>query len=448
MLRYQQQYSFFDAAKVSDSIRFVNLADAIAAGRFENVLARIIEEVERFGPALVFVDSFLSVIKVAEDKGADATDLQQFVQQLGMHLTSWQATTFLIGEYVSLDSEANPIFTVADGILWLAQSVHRNSMVRKIQVTKMRGSATLAGLHTFRISGNGLQVFPRTLLPALPWTHPAGAVDGTVPASAIAPQPTSPQRNARRATPPRLSMGIPVLDEMMCGGLPAGYSLLVAGPSGSGKSQLAAAFLAAGAAAGEKGVIAAFERSPAQSPKLRLDQLVARGEVGVLDTRALDLSIDETLYALTEMIQRSGATRVVIDSLSGFELALAPSFREDFRESLHRMVAVLTGMGTSVLMISEMEDRYTDLRFSPYGAAFLTDAIIVQRYVELGGEIRRVLAVVKIRNSDHSKQLRLFDIDDSGIVIGEPRPEIEALLTGHPRPAVNIPLHVRVQGDP
>ena len=155
----------------------------------------------------------------------------------------------------------------------------------------------------------------------------------------------------------------------------------------------------------------------------------------MIDTRALDLSIDETLYALTQLIEKTGATRVVVDSLSGFELALAASFREDFRESLHRMIAVLTGMGVAVLLISELEDRYTDLRFSPYGAAFLTDAIIVQRYVELKGQLRRVMAVVKIRNSAHSHELRPYDITDAGIVIGQPTPDMDAMLTGHPRPA-------------
>ena len=135
------------------------------------------------------------------------------------------------------------------------------------------------------------------------------------------------------------------------------------------------------------------------------------------------------------MISATGATRVVIDSLSGFELALAPTFREDFRESLHRMVAVLTALGATVVMVSELEDRYSDLRFSPYGAAFLTDAIIVMRYVELEGDLKRMLAVVKVRNSKHSHALRMYDITDQGIVIGPPRPEIEALLTGHPRPA-------------
>jgi len=165
------------------------------------------------------------------------------------------------------------------------------------------------------------------------------------------------------------------------------------------------------------------------------DALVDGGDVALVDTRALDLSIDETLHAITELIRTTGASRIVIDSLSGFELALAPTFREDFRESLYRMVAVLTGMGATVVMISELEDRYTDLRFSPYGAAFLTDAIIVQRYVELRGELHRVMAVVKVRNRNHSHALRLYEITDAGIVIGEPRPEIEALLTGHPRPA-------------
>jgi len=416
MLRYQQQYSFFDTARIDDeSIRFVNLGDEVLQGRFDIVMARVVKEVEDFEPGLVFVDSFRSVVKVAQVAG-QAYQLQHFIQQLAMHLTSWQATTFLIGEYTSDDREADPVFTIADGILLLMQTVHRNSMVRKIQVVKMRGQATIAGLHTFRIGDHGIEVFPRTLL-----------TDATQPGCAGDAQPS---------IRPRLSMGVPVLDEMMGGGgLPARYSLLIAGPSGSGKSLLATAFLAEGARLGEKGVVAAFEKSPGKSHNPRLDDLVDSGQVGVVGTRALDLSIDETLFALSDMIRRTGATRVVIDSLSGFELALAPTFREDFRESLHRMVTVLTGMGVTVLMVSELEDRYTDLRFSPYGAAFLTDAIIVLRYVELQGELKRVMAVVKVRNSAHSHALRLYDITGDGIVIGAPRPEVEALLTGHPRPA-------------
>ena len=126
------------------------------------------------------------------------------------------------------------------------------------------------------------------------------------------------------------------------------------------------------------------------------------------------------------------ADRVVIDSLSGFELALAPTFREDFRESLARMVSTLASTGATVLMTSELEDRYSELRFSPYGTAFLTDAIIVQRYIEVGSRLQRVMAVVKVRASSHSNDLRLFEIDDGGIKIGEKLVGYEGLLGGRP----------------
>ncbi|MCS4511670.1 ATPase domain-containing protein [Xylophilus ampelinus] len=415
MLRYQQQYDFFDLAKVGDCIHFVNLADEAMTGDFDKVLARIVSEMSLRNPAFVMVDSFRSVVQAVQS-GGPGTDLRLFVQRLGMHLTTWQATSFLIGEYLAQETEANPIFTVADGILWMTQNLHGNSMVRKIQIAKMRGHASIPGQHTFRIGNDGIRVFPRIL------PDTANGVESRADAAGRGP-----------AVDARLSMGVPVLDDMMGGGLPPGYSLLVSGPSGSGKSQLAVAFLAAGVAAGERGVIAAFEKTPQRAHKVQLDRLVASGDVGMVDTRALDLSIDETLYALTDLIERTGARRVVIDSLSGFELSLAPMFREDFRESLHRMVAVLTGMGVAVLLISELEDRYTDLRFSPYGAAFLTDAIIVQRYVELEGRLERVLAVVKVRNSAHSHELRRFQITDDGMVIGTAVHGIDGLLSGHPR---------------
>jgi circadian clock protein KaiC len=227
-------------------------------------------------------------------------------------------------------------------------------------------------------------------------------------------------------------MGIAGLDEMMGGGLPRGYSLLVAGPTGAGKSIMASAFLVEGARQGQTGVIAAFEQRPDRSRGHELAELIAAGRIGVVDARAPGLSVDEIATLLIAEIRRLKATRVVIDSLSGFELSLAPTFREDFRESLSRMVSALAGTGATVLMTSELEDRYDDLRFSPYGTAFLTDAIIVQRYIEVDGRLRRVMAVAKVRASAHSNELRLFDIDDGGIRIGARLEGYEGLLGGSP----------------
>jgi circadian clock protein KaiC len=408
MLRYQQQFEFFDSEQINQSIRFINLADDTLAGDLDVVLRRIAAEVAAHAPGLVFVDSFRSVVLASTAGGRTANSLQQFVQQLGMLMTSWQATTFLIGEYFT-EVDTNPVFTVADGLIWLRQSVQRNSMVRKMEIVKMRGQPTLPGLHTFRIGSAGIEVFA-----------PAGSAVAahTVPLA--------------RATESRLLMGVPQLDEMLGGGLPRGYSMLVAGPSGSGKSILAAAFLAEGARCGENGVIALFEQRPSHSRNRALAELIESGRVGVVDSHVPDLSIDEIVLLLLHEIRRLDAKRVVIDSLSGFELALAPTFREDFRESLSRLVTALANTGVTVLMTSELEDRYTDLRFSPYGTAFLTDAIIVQRYIEVDSRLRRMLAVIKVRASAHSDQLRAYSIDDSGICIGAALPHREGLLGGRP----------------
>ncbi len=419
MLRYQQQFDFFDSESINRSVRFINLSDDAMAGDLDRVLRRIVDEVSAQSPGFVFVDSFRSVVFASEIDGNPHRNLQQFVQQLGMLMTSWQATTFLLGEYFT-ENDANPVFTVADGLIWLRQSVMRNSMVRKIEIMKMRGQATLPGLHTFRIGTAGIKVF-------------APARVG-VPAHAEA----TPALQASR-----LRMGVPGLDEMLCGGLPRGYSVLVAGPSGSGKSILAAAFLAEGARGGETGVMAAFEQHPNRSRNRGLIDLIHSGQVGLVDSRASDLSIDEVVQLIMGEVRRLNATRVVIDSLTGFELALAPTFREDFRESLLRLVTILSGEGVTVLMTSELEDRYTDLRFSPYGAAFLTDAIIVQRYIEVDSQLLRVMAVVKVRASAHSNELREYSIDGDGIRMGEMLPDQEGLLGGRPtrKPADSLLGH-------
>jgi len=411
MLRYQQQFSFFDMDKINESIHFINLSDSFISGNFDHVLSRITKEVEAASPDLVFVDSFRSVMLDVQHQTRNMLSQQQFIQQLGIQLSCWQATTFLIGEYFS-ENDPHPVFTVADGLLSLSQNVHRNSMVRKMQILKMRGQSTRPGMHTFRITGDGIEVYPAALI----------RDDSSL----------SRASGGLERSKERLTMGVPRLDDMLGGGLPSGYSLLVAGPSGSGKTILATAFLVEGIRCGEPGVIVAFEQTPSQSWNPTIDTMVRAGQIGLINTRSLDLSMDEIVQNMISLIHKMKAVRVVIDSLSGFELSVAPSFREDFRESLLRMVAVLARLGVTVLMTSELEDRFSDLRFSPDGSAFLTDAIIVQRYIEIESCLQRVMSVVKVRDSFHSNEIRRFDITGDGIVIGDPILGYEGLLAGQP----------------
>jgi circadian clock protein KaiC len=144
-----------------------------------------------------------------------------------------------------------------------------------------------------------------------------------------------------------------------------------------------------------------------------------KGIVKVIYIRPLDLSPDETLFEIREAVQKIGAKRVVIDSLTGFELALAPTFRTDFRESLYRLVGALTGSEIIVLMTMEIEQSTTEMRLSPYVISFLADNIILLRYAEIAGQLRKSIRVVKMRNSDHSKDLRAYEITTQGMIVRE-----------------------------
>ncbi len=396
MLRYQQQYDFYDETKMGSALRFINLSEVVLKGDWDEVLAAIVKEVEAANPAIVVVDSFRSLVRKGQP-AASEMELQGFVQRLAMHLTSWQATTFLLGEYSEAELRGDPVFTVADGLLWLHQSMNRNSMVRKLQVMKCRGQDTLPGMHIFRITDAGLQTFPRML-------------------------GLGPLRSQKR-TGRRLSCGIAELDTMMGGGIPEGDSILVAGASGTGKSILCTQFIAEGLRQGEAAIIAVFEERPAEYANraatfgLDLKSPQQNDKLEILYLRPLDLSVDEALYEIMEATKRVGAKRLVIDSLAGFERALAPDFREDFEESLYRMFVALTGIGVTIMSTLMLEESFTKPPTSNYSISFLTDDIIRMRYVEIDGQMRKIMMVSKMRGGDHSKHIREYEITSRGIEV-------------------------------
>lgn len=413
MLRYQQQFQFFDQTKLNTSIRFINLSQVVLDQDLNAVLEEIIKEVEAASPGIVVVDSFRTVVRKAQSAAGDM-ELQGFIQRLALHLTSWQATTFLIGEYAEEEIRDNPVFTVADGLFWLSQQVERNSIVRKLQIRKSRGQASVPGLHTFRITDAGLQAFPRTF-----------GLTG---------------REERAKGQRRLSCGIPELDEMMGGGIPEGDSLLVAGSSGTGKSLLGTQFIVEGLRRGEPGIVAMFEERPdeyaerAASFGLDLDTPQQEGKLKLLYIRPLDLSVDETVREIIDAVREIGAKRLVIDSLAGFEMALAPGFRTDFRESLYRMIGALTRTGVTILSTVEIQETFTGLTLSSYVISFLSDDILRLRFVSINGQLRKMILVIKMRRSTHSIDMREFEITSEGLVIGERLRGYRGLTTGVPGP--------------
>jgi len=413
MLRYQQQFSFFDEAKLGKSVRFINLSDVVLERDLKAVLEEIVKQVTAANAGVVVVDSFRTLARKATSDVGEV-EVQSFVHRLAQFLTSWQATTFLIGEYAEDEVRDNSLFTMVDGIFWLSQVTERNSVVRKLQLVKMRGQATVPGLHTVRIAGDGVEAFSRTL--------------GLTVEKA-------------KALPHRyLSTGISELDKMLGGGILEGDSVLVAGPSGTGKSALATQFIAEGLRRGEAAIMAIFEERPegyaqrAEAFGLKLRTSQSKGKLELLYLRPLDLSVDETMQAILDAIRRVGAKRLVIDSLVGFEMALAPGFRADFRESLYRMIGALTGAGITILSTVEVEDNFTSLQFSHYAISFLTDDIIRLRYVEIDGQLRKTMVVIKMRGGNHSKDIREYVITNKGVVVIHPRrTDYDRLSTGIPQ---------------
>jgi len=270
------------------------------------------------------------------------------------------------------------------------------------------------GLHTFRITGDGLQCFPRTF--------------GLVGQSS--------QVKGRR----RLSTGIRELDAMLGGGVPEGDSLLLAGPSGAGKSLLGTHFIAEGLRHGEPGIVAIFEEIPAEYAQraatfgFDFDAPQKDGKLKIIYLRPLDLSVDETVHEIVNSVKKIGCKRLVIDSLVGFEMALAPGFRTDFRESLYRMIAALTRLGVTIVTTVEVDENFTSMNLSNFTVSFLADDIVRLRYVSINGQLRKMILAVKMRRSGHSIDMVEYQITSKGVVIGEPLRGYRGLTSGIPSP--------------
>jgi circadian clock protein KaiC len=188
----------------------------------------------------------------------------------------------------------------------------------------------------------------------------------------------------------------------------------------------------------EPGVLVVFEEHPkeyvhrAQGLGFPLREMIEDGVLEVMYLRPLDLSPDETLFEIREAAERVGARRVVIDSMSGFEMALAPTFRTDFRESLYRLVGALTGVGITVLTTMEIMQDSSELRFTPNVVSFLGDVPVLLRCCESEGQIRKVLTVAMMRGSQHGKAFREYEITRHGFEVGGGLEGFRGSISGAP----------------
>jgi circadian clock protein KaiC len=393
ILRYAQSLSFFDRGAIGRSIFYEDLGPAVAgAGGLSAVTERIDALIKERKPAIIAIDSFKALAAFADD----AREFRRFLYDLAALLTVFPATSFWIGEYDEDESRTAPEFAVADGIISLATDRVNERTLRLIEVAKLRGSDFRSGRHAYRLSADGITVFPRLA------------------------DPVREEAYALRAD--RISSGIAPLDAMLAEGYGPGSSTLLAGPSGVGKTLMGLHFIFNGATTGEPGVIASLQENPTQL------QRVAHGfgwsldneRVAVMYRSPNDVYIDEWVYELLDLIETTGATRVMIDSLSDLQYATPDPVR--FREFIYSLTQRLSRAGISPIMTSEIPDLFHVGRLAEYGISHLSDNVILLQYLRAPTRLLRTVTILKSRASAHDPEIREFDITPDGIVLGDPIP--------------------------
>jgi circadian clock protein KaiC len=301
---------------------------------------------------------------------------------------------------------------MVDGLLDLASRHHGRRSERDLEVRKFRGSGFLRGRHTFRITDDGLVVFPRT--------------------EALYRTPS----RADRADGPPVSLGSDKLDALLNGGLPCHSVTMLAGPAGIGKTTLGLQFLGAGGA-DEAGVLLGFHESreglrvKARALNLPVAEMIEAGQVEVLWEPATEGLIDEACLRLMEAVRRRGARRVFIDGLD----ALRKLAEDEDRTT--RIFAALTaefralsvtGMYTSEIDLFGPAPGHPMSSVSLRGVSSTAENIVLMRYVELRSELHRMISLLKARDTRIDQRLRCFDIRSGGVAVDADPERADAIL--------------------
>jgi circadian clock protein KaiC len=391
ILRYGQTLTFFDPAAVGSRVFYDDLGacfeeeDALGAA-----LGRILELVRERRPGFIVIDSF----KALHSYAADANAFRGFLHDLAGALSAYPATSLWVGEYATDDADLAPEFAVADGIISLVTERAGDRAIRILRVDKLRGSSPMSGNHAYRLSGNGIDVFPRLADPAVDDVY---ALDDQ-----------------------RISSGLPILDEVLHSGYWPGASTLVAGPSGSGKTLLGMHFIFGGVETGEPGLIATLQENEIQLERVAqgFGWSLETDDVHLMYRSPVDVYLDEWVYDLLARVEEHGIRRVLIDSLGDLQAVAADEVR--FREWIYSLLQRTTRAGVSVFMTQEVGELFGATRLSEYGISHLSDNVVLLQYVRGRSRIHRALSVMKTRASSHDPRILGFSITSDGVEIGDP----------------------------
>lgn len=422
MMQHLRPMRFFDPSLVPEPVTYINAYQALEDEGLKGLLTLFRREVQAHGATILVLDGLSAV----EAKAGTGFEMKRFTHELQTLASATDCTMFLLTTMSG--SRSAPELTMVDGVVQLQQRIYALRSERRLLVHKFRGSGFLEGEHAYRISRDGVTVFPRI--------------------EAQFAMPT------RRAPPPptRVSTGIASLDAMLHAGLPAATMAAVVGPSGAGKTTLGLQFLAASSAS-EPGLLFGCYEAPerlllkAEAMGLGLAAAEQRGDVELLWYPTGEHILDELAHRLLEAVRRRGVKRLVIDGISGFQqAALEPERIARFWSALSTELRALDVTTLHTLELPELMGP--GLRVPVDGISSLADSLLLLRYVELRSRLFRLISVFKLRAGAFDPTIREFTISDSGIAVGQPFEGIEAVLSGMAREAaVRAALLTAGSGD-
>jgi circadian clock protein KaiC len=377
------------------------------------------KELRARSAGLVVLDGLAAV----GESAATDREFKKFVHELQVFAGLSSCTFFLLSSGSSAAAGAiQPVHTMVDGLIRLNDHAFGVRAERELQVQKLRGGRYLRGLHTFDITDDGVVVHPRLE------SFSADLADAS--------------------GPDRLSMGVSGVDAMLHGGPLRGSTTMVLGPTGVGKTILGYHFLAC-ARAKEKGLLFSFYETPkralskAQGIGLDLTSLCDRGDVELMWQSPVESSLDAIGSSLLESVDRLNAKRLFIDGFSALQnAAVYPDRVSQFLAALGRE---LHARCVTILYSAELREIFAPQIESPVqGISPLVENLLLMRFVELRSELRRIVSVVKLRDSDFDVAIRKFGITNRGLEVGDTFTGTEAILTGvaHEKPKRSVSRRV------
>jgi circadian clock protein KaiC len=391
MLRFMRGFAFFQPNLVASKVCYADLGRALRTDGPAGVLAQLDHLVRAHRPELVVIDSF----KCVRDCIGDPAALRAFTLDVVVLLTAWEVTALLVGAYTPEDVQQGAEFAIADGIIDLSDTTEAEKQKRFLRVLKMRGTSVLDGEHYFEIGAAGITLYPR-------------------PAPLMVDEPVLPAGRAGST--------IAGLHELLGGGLLPSTATLIRGAPGTGKTLVALSFLVEGARRGEPGLMVSWEESPAHvmrsaqafgwnPEELRRDKLL-----DVLHVSPAQVTIERHAVELIEHAQEVGARRIVLDSLSA--LAAAAPNVATYEHYVWTLTEYFKRRGLTVIMTIEAARAAQDPLFGTPGLTSIADTIIALRYVARAGDLKRAVAVLKMRGSEHDTVLHELLIDAPRLAVG------------------------------